>query len=85
MNILVYGYGENIERQYANCVIQAMKQGLEVKGTYDNMPQLIERIRNRDIGMVLMDKEIREEYNEHDLAILTGTFARYGATAGIVE
>lgn len=85
MNILIYGYGENIERQYANCLIQAMRQGLEVKGTYDNMPELIKRISNRDIGMVLMDKEIRKEYNEHDLDILSGTFARYGATAGIVE
>lgn len=85
MKILVYGYGENIERQYANCTIQAMKQGLEVQGTYDNMPELIKRISNRDIGMVLMDKEIRKDYNELDLEILSGTLARYGATAGIVE
>lgn len=84
MNTIVFGSGENLENQYARCLIYATTQGYNVKGTYNNMPNVIERIAKRDIELALLDSTIKAEYSDFDLEILSGTFARYGVRVEII-
>ena len=84
MNVIVFGSGENLENQYARCLIYATTQGYNVKGTYNNMSNVVERIVKSDIKLALLDNTIKAEYNEFDLEILSGTFARYGVRVVII-
>ena len=78
MKIAIYGNGENIENQYAKCAIQAAKKGYEVVGNYDNIPELVERLSERDVLYVMMNGIEKVADNEFELEIISGTFGRYG-------
>lgn len=85
MKTAVFGFGENFETQVANCTIYAMKEGYEIVGSYSDMGNLINRIKERDIDMVLLDKAMKPEYGNMGLMILGETIGRYGASVGVVE
>ncbi len=53
--------------------------GYEVVGAYENMPQAIQRLAERDIRIVVASEEFLSMYNGHEMEILKSTIARYGA------
>lgn len=57
----------------------ANAEGYKVVGEFDNMPQAIARLAERDIKIVVASDEFLSMYNAHELEILKGTLARYGA------
>ena len=85
MKTAVFGFGESFDTQVANCTIYAMKEGYEIVGSYSDMGNLINRIKERDIDMVLLGKAMKPEYGVMGLQILAETIGRYGASVGIVE
>lgn len=54
-------------------------EGYNVVGKCESVPEVIGRLAQRDIKVVLVSNEVLKEYNEHELEMLTDTFRRYGA------
>ena len=53
--------------------------GSNLVGDFENVPQAIKRLAERDIKIVVVSAEFLEEYNAHEMGILKSTFSRYGA------
>ena len=54
-------------------------EGYNVVGQYESVPEVIGRLAQRDIKVVLVSNEVLKEYKDHELEMLTNTFKRYGA------
>lgn len=54
-------------------------EGYNVVGQYESVPEVIGRLAQRDIKVVLVSNEVLKDYNDYELEMLTDTFRRYGA------
>ena len=53
--------------------------GYKVVGEFEEMPEAIKRLAERDIKIVVASDEFLSMYNAHEMKILKSTIARYGA------
>lgn len=59
--------------------------GFNIKGKYNNVPEVIERLSKRDIDVVIVGAKFLNSYDDFELEILKSTFARYGARIEKIE
>jgi hypothetical protein len=57
----------------------ANAEGYNVVGEFEGMPEAIKRLAERDIKIVVASDEFLNMYDAHEMEILSGTIARYGA------
>ena len=84
MKSIIFAQGENIERQYTECLEFAMFNGYETAETVDCMPKAIQRLAKWDIKQVLATTDCFVGYDNNDMEIVRGTLSRYGAKLVII-
>ena len=57
----------------------ANAEGYNVVGQFENMPQAVQRLAERDIEIVVASEKFLKMYDADEMEILKGTFGRYGA------
>lgn len=57
----------------------ANAEGYNVVGEFENMPQAVQRLAERDIKIVIASDSFLKMYDADEMEILKSTIGRYGA------